>query len=213
MSRLLDALSAADPAAALSVLADDPAAAHDRTDGGVSALLLARYRGMTEVVDAIRSARPLDLAEAAAVDDVRTVGALLAGGASADGRSPDGFTVLQLACHFDAVGAAALLVRAGADVTARATGAMDVQALHAAAASPTGACIPLLLAAGAPVDETQRGGFTPLHEAATRSDGRMAELLLAAGADPTLRTDDDRDAAAIAEATGATDLATRLRAG
>ena len=49
------------------------------------------------VVDAIRSARPLDLAEAAAVDDVQTVAALLAGGESPDSRSADGFTVLQLA--------------------------------------------------------------------------------------------------------------------
>jgi ankyrin repeat protein len=210
MSRLLDAFSAGDAAAALSAL-DDPDAAHERTPEGVSALLLARYRGMTEVVEAIRARRPLELAEAAAVDDVRTVASLLANGESPDGRSPDGFTVLQLACHFDAVGAAALLIRAGADVTARASGAMDVQALHAAAASPTGACIPLLLAAGAPVNETQMGGFTPLHEAATRSDGRMAELLLAAGADPALRTDDDRDAAAIAEAAGAHDLAAQFR--
>ena len=212
MSRLLDALAAGDRAAAMAAL-DDPAAAHDRTADGVSAFLLARYRGMAEVADAIRSARPLDLAEAATVDDVRTVAALLAGGASADSRSADGFTVLQLACHFDGVGAAALLLRAGADVTARASGGMDVQALHAAAASPTGACVPLLLAAGAPVDETQQGGFTPLHEAATRADGHMAELLLAAGADPTRRTDDDRDAAAIAEGAGADDLAARLRTG
>lgn len=57
------------------------------------------------------------------------------------------------------------------------------------------------------------GGFTPLHEAATRSDGRMAELLLAAGADPALRTDDDRDAATIADAIGAVELAARLRTG
>jgi ankyrin repeat protein len=212
MSRLLDALATGDAAAALSAL-DDPAAAHDHTAEGVSALLLARYRGMTEVVAAIRAQRPLDLAEAAAVDDVRTVAALLADGESADGRSPDGFTALQLACHFDGVGAAALLIRAGADVTARATGAMNVQALHAAGASPTRACVPLLLAAGAPVNETQMGGFTPLHEAATNSDERMAELLLAAGADTTLRTDDDRDAAAIAEAAGAHELAARLRTG
>jgi ankyrin repeat protein len=210
MARLLDAISAGDRAAALDAL-NDPAAAHEAVPDGPSALLLARYRGMTEVVDAIRSCRPLDLAEAAAVDDVTTVARLLADGASPDARSPDGFTALQLACHFDAAGAAALLIRAGADLTARATGAMDVQALHAAAAGPTGACIPLVLAAGAPVDETQRGGFTALHEAATRSDRRLADLLLAAGADPTLRTDDGRSAADLATAAGAHDLAAVLR--
>ena len=88
---------------------------------------------------------------------------------------------------------------------------MTVQALHAAAASPTGACIPLLLAAGAPLDDTQDGGFTPLHEVSMRKLAPLVELLLAAGADPTVKAEDGRDAAAMAEASGDADLATRLR--
>jgi ankyrin repeat protein len=166
-------------------------------------LLQAVYAGKHDEVAAIRERRPLTLAEAAAVGDVVTIGDVLAEGAPVDERSPDGFTPLQLACHFDHAGAAALLVRRGADLTARATGAMTVQALHAAAASPTGACIPLLLAAGAPLDEAQDGGYTPLHELAMRKLTPLVELLLAAGADPSITADDGRDAAAIADGAGA----------
>jgi ankyrin repeat protein len=177
-----------------------------------SDLLQALYARRTDEVEAIRAQRPLTLAEAAGVGDVAAVGRCLADGADADEPSPDGFTPLALACHFDRVGAAALLLRAGADVTVRATGTMTVQPLHAAAAGATADCVPLLLAAGAPIDETQSGGFTPLHEAATRGRRDLVELLLAAGADPSLRADDGRDAAAMAADAGADDLAALLRA-
>ena len=161
-------------------------------------LLQAVYSRDHEQVAAIRAGRSLTLAEAAAVGDVARIAELLATGADADERSPDGFPALALACHFDHAAAAALLVRSGADLTARATGTMTVQPLHAAAASPTGSCIPLLVAAGAPLDETQDGGFTPLHEVAMRKRRDLVELLLAAGADPTRTADDGRDAAAMA---------------
>ena len=174
-------------------------------------LLQAVYARDHGRVAAIRAERPLSLVEAAAVGDTARVGELLASGADPDERSPDGFPALGLACHFDHAGAAALLVRAGADLTARATGTMTVQALHAAAASAEGRCIPLLLAAGAPVDETQGGGFTPLHEASTRKLRWLVELLLAAGADPSRQADDGRDAAAMAEQAGDAELAALLR--
>ena len=175
-------------------------------------LLQAVYARDHDRVAAIRAERALTLPEAAAVGDVAQVASRLRAGADADERSPDGFPALALACHFDHAAAAALLVRAGADLTQRATGSMTVQPLHAAAASPTGACIPLLLAAGAPVDEAQGGGFTPLHEAATRKLRWLVEVLLAAGADPSIVADDGRDAAAMAEAAGDRELADLLRA-
>ena len=211
MSALLDAISASDSPAALQAL-DDPQAAREVGPDGTSALLLARYAGLLEVAAAICIRREITLAEAAAVGDTTAVGRLLDAGTSPQDRAPDGFTALHLACYFDNVGAAALLVRAGADLSARATGTMTVQALHSAAASPTGKCVPLLIGAGAAVDETQTGGFTPLHEAALRKDEPMVELLLAAGATPDLQADDGRDAADMASASGAIDLATRLRA-
>src|SRR3954470_18707664 len=134
-------------------------------------LLQAVYAGRADEVAAIRAepGRKLTLPEAAAVGDVTEVAARLGEGVDVDERSPDGFTPLQLACHFDHAGAAALLVRAGASLEARSNGSMTAQAPPAPAASPTGACIPLLLAAGTPVNGTQGGGFTALHEAAMRN--------------------------------------------
>jgi uncharacterized protein len=207
---IVESITAGDGAGALAVLRDHPDQAGAVDGAGVSALALACYRGMSDVVDAIRGLRPLDLPEAAAVGDVRRVGELLAAGAPVDGRSPDGFSPVQLALFFDHPAAAAVLLRAGADVDAAATHPMGIAAVHAAAASPTGAGVALAVAAGADLDATQSGGYTPLHEAAHRGDEAMAELLLAAGADPTLRTEDGHTPADIARTDGHPDLATRL---
>jgi ankyrin repeat protein len=209
---IVESITAGDGAGALAVLRDHPEQAGAVDAAGVSALALACYRGMGDVVEAIRGLRPLDLAEAAAVGDVRRVGELLAAGTPVDGRSPDGFSPVQLALFFDHPAAAAVLLRAGADVDAAATHPMGVAAVHAAAASPTGAGLALAVAVGADLDATQSGGFTPLHEAAHRGDAAMAELLLAAGADATRRTDDDRTPADVARTDGHPDLATRLEA-
>ena len=165
---LVESILAGDRAAAVAALGAHPDSAAAVDDAGVSALLLAHYRGLDEVVDAIRALRPLDLPEAAAVGDVRRVGALLAVGLPPDEPSPDGFSPVQLALFFDQPAAAAVLIRAGADVDAPATHPMGIAAVHAAAASPTGAGLALAVAAGADLDATQSGGFTPLHEAAHR---------------------------------------------
>jgi uncharacterized protein len=207
---LVESILAGDRAAAVDALGADPASAAAVDDAGVSALLLARYRGLDEVVDAIRALRPLDLPEAAAVGDVRRVGALLAVGVPPDEPSPDGFSPVQLALFFDQPAAAAVLIRAGADIDASAAHPMGIAAVHTAAASPTGAGLALAVAAGADLDAAQSGGFTPLHEAAHRGDAGMAELLLAAGADPARRTDDGRTPADVARADGHAELADRL---
>jgi uncharacterized protein len=207
---LVESILAGDRAAAVDALGADPASAAAVDDAGVSALLLARYRGLDEVVDAIRALRPLDLPEAAAVGDVRRVGALLAVGVPPDELSPDGFSPVQLALFFDQPAAAAVLIRAGADIDASAAHPMGIAAVHTAAASPTGAGLALAVAAGADLDAAQSGGFTPLHEAAHRGDAGMAELLLAAGADPARRTDDGRTPADVARADGHAELADRL---
>ncbi|MGZ4718577.1 MAG: ankyrin repeat domain-containing protein [Acidimicrobiales bacterium] len=70
----------------------------------------------------------------------------------------------------------------------------------------------LLLDAGAPVDATQTGGFTPLHEAANRGDEALVTLLLERGADRSLTTDTGQTAADLAAAADHPELAARLRA-
>ncbi len=207
---VIDAITAGDGPGAVARLHADPAQAKACDDAGVSALLLARYRGLADVVRAIRALRPLDLPEAAAVGDVVRVGELLAEGTPADRPSADGFAPVQLALFFDQPAAAAVLLRAGADVDAAATHPMGIAAVHAAAASPTGAGLPLAVAVGADLDRAQSGGFTALHEAAHRGDAAMVDLLLAAGADRTRRTDDGRTPADVARADGHPELADRL---
>jgi uncharacterized protein len=207
---LVDSITAGDAAGALAALEEHPEEAGAVDAAGVSALLLARYRGLGDVVDAIRARRPLTLAEAAAAGDVGRVGELLAAGADPDESSADGFSPVQLALFFDQPAAAAVLLRAGADVRAAATHPMGIAAIHAAAASPSGAGVALAVAAGADLDATQSGGFTALHEAAHRGDAAMAELLLAAGADPSPVTDDGRTPADVARADGHEALAGRL---
>jgi uncharacterized protein len=212
MSVLVDAILAQDAAAALAALEQDPSEASATDPAGVSALLLARYRGLLEVVEAIRARRPIDVFEAAAVGDIERLSVLLADRwASTECWSPDGFTPLQLAAFFDHPGAAAVLLRAGADVSARATNPMGIQALHAAAASPTGSCVALVVAAGADVNETQQGAFTALHEAALRGDAAMAELLIAAGADRAARSAEGKVPADLVDAEKSPELAARLR--
>jgi ankyrin repeat protein len=207
---IIAAITAGDEATALAMLQADPDEAAATDGAGVSALLLARYRGMGQLVEALRSLRPLTLPEAAAAGDVRRVGALLAAGADPDEPAPDGFSPVQLALFFDQLHAAALLLRAGADVDTAASHPMGIAALHAAAASPSGAGVALAVAAGADLDATQTGGYTALHEAAHRGDAAMAELLLAAGADPTRRNDEGRTPADLARSDGHPDLADRL---
>jgi ankyrin repeat protein len=207
---VVESITVGDSRSALAALEAAPGLAGATDDAGVSALLLARYRGMIDVVDAIRGLRRLDLAESAAVGDVRRVGELLAAGTPVDQPSADGFSPLQLALFFDNPAAAAVLLRAGADVDAAATHPMGIAAAHAAAASPTGAGLVLVVAVGADLDHAQSGGFTPLHEAAHRGENSMVELLLAAGADPERRTDDGRTAADVARDDGYDELALRL---
>ena len=69
----------------------------------------------------------------------------------------------------------------------------------------------MLLGAGADVNATQHGGYTPLHEAAQSGDVELAELFLSAGADPTILSDAAETPAEIAEAAGHHDLAARIR--
>jgi len=209
---LVEAIVAMDTDAALAVVAADPATAADRDAAGVSVLLLARYRGMAAVVDAIVGAgAPLDVFDAAALDRVDVVAAILRDDpAAVEARAGDGFTALHLAAFFDGARAAALLVRAGADVDALAAGGSRLRPLHSAAASPRTSCTALLVAAGAELDARQRGGFAPLHEVALRGDADLAGLLLAAGADPAAVDDDGRTAADRAAERGHDDLARRL---
>jgi uncharacterized protein len=198
--------------AVLAMIRDDPqlARVHGGSDG-VTPVLHAMYRRRFELAKALaEAAGALELAEAAAVDDVTQVRSRLAAGAAVDGRTPDGFTPLQLAAYFGAPAAAVELIGAGADVDAVAENPMRIQPLHAAAAGRHGDVAMLLIDAGADVNGRQSHGWTPLHSAAANGDGDLVDRLVAAGADPTATNDDGKTAADAARAGGHEQIAAQL---
>jgi ankyrin repeat protein len=196
-----------------TALTADPALAAAVDDAGVSLVRWALYLGRRDLAARILEAEPpLDVFDSTAVGDVERLSEVLAADPSlASSRSGDGFTALHFAAFLGTEACARALLDAGADPAARATGTMDVQPLHSAAAARNVGVARLLLAAGAPVDATQTGAFTALHEAANNGDEPFVDLLLAAGADPGRTTDGGQTASDLASASGHPDLAARLR--
>ncbi|MBO0870733.1 MAG: ankyrin repeat domain-containing protein [Micromonosporaceae bacterium] len=204
-------IRAGDAPAATRLLVAEPGLARTRHKGGPTPVLFALYHHYPELAEALASVSgELDLAEAAALDRVDRVRELLADGAAVDGRTPDGFTPLQLAAYFGAPATVELLIAAGAEVDAVAANPMRIQPLHAAAAGQHPEVVRILLRAGADPNGRQQGGWTPLHAAAQHGDTALVELLLAAGTDPDATNDEGTTPAAAARQAGHPELADRL---
>jgi ankyrin repeat protein len=211
-SELIEAIEAGKTERVRELVRDHPEAAEDRSDAGVSALMLARYHFDLEAVDAIRAVRTdLDVFEAATLGDVDRLRELLDADPSlANAWSPDKGNPLHFAAFFAQPDAAGLLLERGAEPNAVAGSFGHVQPLHSAAAGRSAEIVAMLLDAGADPNARQDGGFTPIHAAAQNGDRPMAEDLLARGADPTLTTDDGRSAADFAREKGHEELAALL---
>ena len=165
-------------------------------DAQVSELMGALYRRDRDRVDELLAAGPsLDPFECAALGRTDELPADLDLGA----RSPDGFTLLHLACFFGHADTVRTLLERGADVEAQAANESSVRPLHSAAAAPSAEIVALLLEHGATPDARQNGGWTALHAAAMHGDEPMARALLQRGADPGLAADDGRTAITLAE--------------
>jgi uncharacterized protein len=126
--------------------------------------------------------------------------------------SADGWTPLHLAAHFGHTAAARMLLAAGADVHAWSRNDLANQPLHAAVAGQASVeLITLLLDAGADVNASEHGGFTPIQQCAENGNLTVIELLLARGADAQAKADDGRTALAFALAGGHDAVAALLR--
>jgi ankyrin repeat protein len=194
------------------LLADQPDQARARDQDGLSAVLHARYRGRTEMVDALLATGvELDVFEAAALGaDQRLAEIVRADPAVVGSWSPDGFTPLHLAAFFGHTDAVRSLLAAGAEGDVASRNAMAVTPLHSAAAGGHAAIVELLLTAGADATARQSGGWTALHSAAANGDTAAAAALLRHGAVRDAVSDDGRTPRQLAADSGHAEVVAQL---
>jgi len=191
----LDAVKEGNAARVRQMLDDTPAPATARTDSGESAVLLSIYYGKDEVRDLLLEREvPLDVFEACAAGVRERVEEWLKEDAALVGSiSHDGFTPLHLAAFFGRVPVVELLLAHRAPVNEVSQNASAMRPLHSAVAcrQPHLALeiARKLIAAGADVNVTQHGGWTPLHAAAVHGNLPLVRLLLDSGAKAGAKND------------------------
>ncbi len=182
---LLNMIRRGQTAEIAGLVAEMPASARARDAQGVSVLMWSIYTRQPEITGCLRPlAGDLDVFEAAALGDCERLHAILAGDVLlARAVSGDGWAPLHLAAGFAGPEAVRLLLEHGAHAHQVSRNPQRNQAIHAAIAlgdSPE--TILLLLEAGADVNATQAGGFTPLHQAAAAGKRELVAILLENGA-------------------------------
>jgi len=162
-----------------------PDLARCRDAQGVSALMWSVYTHQPVIRDYLRvHAGDLDISEAACLGDCECMRKLIAADAMrAREVSGDGWPPLHLAAAFSSPEAVALLLEHGAHIHQISHNPLRNQALHACIALGNSVEVArLLVEAGADVDATAAGGYTPLHLAASNGSREIVALLLEHGA-------------------------------
>lgn len=193
---IFQAIRQGDTDRARQIITSNPAAAHERDEQGVSAIMQARYQRQQPIADLLRSAAgKLDVFEAAALGDTARLNLLLRN--EPEGVcsfSADGFTALHFAAFFSQPQAARELLNQGADPNAIAANGTKLAVINSAAASGNAEIVKMLLQEGANPDSQQEGGYTALHSAAHNNNVEMVRALIEAGADISIRTNDGKTA-------------------
>ena len=163
----------------------------------MTALMLAAWSGKEEAVIVLLDAgadpnATSRIGETALIQalwsgDLPTMRSLVARGANVNSVDSYGGTALQLAAGRGNEAATRLLLGAGADVGARRKEPIDYAALHAAWTG-NAATVQALLTAGARVNDTASGGWTPLMISMLYGHPDVVEALLAGDADLNARS-------------------------
>jgi uncharacterized protein len=171
MSTIFDLIDAADVEGIRARLAEDPAAATEHDEVGLTAVMRAAYRG-DDVLDAVRSADPpLEPFDRIVVGDSEGLPA-------PDAWTPDGFTPLHIAAFANNVDAARALLDAGADPNVLATASFArVTPLGTCAFAAANEVARVLLDHGADRTLTADHGFTPLDSALANGNEELVALL------------------------------------
>lgn len=175
-----------------ALVAEIPASARSRDVQGVSMLMWSIYSRQPEITECLRAAAgDLDVFEAAALGvDARLTAIVAADATQVWSISGDGWAPLHLAAAFGGTDAVRVLLEHGAHVHQWSHNPQRNQALHAAIAlGDSTETVGLLLEAGADVNASQAGGFTPLHQAAAAGKQELVMLLIENGARRELRCD------------------------
>ena len=203
-AEFLEAVKQGNAARVRQMLDTNPALASARAESGESAVLLSVYYGQDDVRELLLSrGLSLDVFEAAAAGVRDTVAARIKeDGSLVLAFSPDGFTPLHLAAFFGRIPVVELLLSLGAPVNEVSRNPSELRPLHSAVAhrQPQVALeiSRALIAAGADVNATQHGGWTPLHAAALHGNLPLVRLLLEAGAKPAAKNDTGQTSADLA---------------
>lgn len=213
LQSFIEAIQKGDQAAVERRLEQDASLAGERTAQGLSMILLAAYYDQPALAQLLADYNPaLDIFEASALGDLEQVRQLLSDNPErVNAVAPDGYQPLGLACFFGHTRLASYLLSMGATVDSHSQNSMQVMPLHSAVASQNMEIARMLLAAGAPVDAQQAGGFTPLHGAAQNGQLPMVRLLIEYGAEPLLTNQEGKTAYDLALQDGKEETANYLK--
>jgi ankyrin repeat protein len=147
----------------------------------------ASWRGTAESLRVLQESNPKALERASMTGDLENVKLLLKNGAEPSAG-------LSQAVTFGYSDLVRTLIAAGAN--AKMTESTGINLLHWATIANRPEVIPVLAAAGVPINAMDEFHYTPLMYAATIDfgDARVLKALLKAGADPKIRNDEGRTA-------------------
>ncbi|MCC2672121.1 MAG: putative ankyrin [Armatimonadetes bacterium] len=210
----LEAVRAGDSEKVDTLLSMEPGLIEQRSDTGITPVLMAMYFGHPELLPLLRRhGAELSVWEAAAVGDLESALQRLGedpGQLSA--YSPDGWTPLHLAVFFGHRPVAEVLLDRGADPTLVSRNPLGVTPLQSALARCNEECAALLVSCGADVNAGAPSSWPPIAYTGANGLPAAARLLLEHGADANARTPDGKTALTLALDKGHEEVAEVLRA-